>query len=231
MKKIAILQSNYIPWKGYFDMIAAVDEFILYDDVQFTKNDWRNRNKIKTPSGVQWLSIPVRQERLDQKISETKVSDRRWADKHWKTIKQNYSRAEGFSTYSSIIAETYQQASELEFLSDINLLFIRTICKLANIQTTISLCTDYNLIGDRMSRLVSLCEQASASVYVSGPAAKSYLDEDAFLKFGITVEWMDYSGYKEYPQLYPPFEHGVSMIDLLFNLGLQYSSYMKFVKT
>ena len=228
MKKVAILQSNYIPWKGYFDMIASVDEFIIYDDVQFTKNDWRNRNKIKTSSGMQWLSIPVRQERLDQKISETIVSDRRWADKHWKTIKQNYSRADGFSLYSSAISEIYQQAAELEFLSDINLLFIRTICKLANIQTTISLCTDYTLTGDRIARLVNLCQQASANVYLSGPAAKSYLDEDAFAKADIILNWMDYTGYKEYSQLYPPFEHGVSMLDLLFNLGLQHSTYMKF---
>jgi hypothetical protein len=228
MKKVAILQSNYIPWKGYFDMIAAVDEFIIYDDVQFTKNDWRNRNKIKTPNGVQWISIPVRQERLDQKISETKVSDRRWADKHWKTLKQNYGRAAGFSTFAPILAETYQHAAELELLSDINLLFIRTLCKLTHISTKISLCTDYNMEGDRMSRLINLCEQASATVYISGPAAKSYLQEDDFAKSGMTVEWMDYSGYNEYPQLYPPFEHGVSMIDLLLNTGTGFSPYMKF---
>ncbi|MGZ4994182.1 MAG: WbqC family protein [Methylobacter sp.] len=227
MKKIAIVQSNYIPWKGYFDMIAAVDEFIIYDDVQFTKNDWRNRNKIKTPTGIQWITIPVRQEKLGQKISQTKVSDRRWAEKHWKSLKQNYSRAEGFSTYSSAIAETYQEASELEFLSDINLLFLRTICKLIKIQTTISICTDYTLVGDRITRLVNLCEQASANVYLSGPAAKSYLEEDAFIKSGVTVEWMNYTGYREYPQLYPSFEHGVSIMDLLFNVGSQHSFYMK----
>ena len=209
IKKVAILQSNYIPWKGYFDMIASVDEFIIYDDVQFTKNDWRNRNKIKTNTGVQWISIPVRHERLDQKISETKVSDRRWADKHWKTIKQNYSRADGFSIYASVIADTYQQAAELDYLSDINLLFIRTICKLANIQTAIKLCTDYELTGDRVARLVNLCQQASANVYVSGPAAKTYLDEDVFSKSDIVVNWMDYSDYRVYSQLYPPFEHGV----------------------
>ncbi len=228
MKKVAVLQSNYIPWKGYFDMIAAVDEFIIYDDVQFTKNDWRNRNKIKTPNGVQWLSIPVRQESLDQKISETRVTDRRWADKHWKTLKQNYSRAEGFSTFAPALEETYRQAAELELLSDINLLFLRTLCNLFQINTTISLCTDYIMEGDRMSRLVNLCEQASATTYLSGPAAKSYLQEDDFAKSGMTVEWMDYSGYNEYPQLYPPFEHGVSIIDLLFNTGTGFSSYMKF---
>ena len=228
MKKVAILQSNYIPWKGYFDMIAAVDEFIIYDDVQFTKNDWRNRNKIKTPNGVQWLSIPVRQEKLDQKISETRVSDQRWADKHWKTISQNYSRADNFKTYSAILHETYQKAAELELLSEINLLFIRTLCQLANITTTISLCTQYQMEGDRINRLVNLCRQASATTYLSGPAAKAYLDEKAFADAGMNVAWMDYSGYPEYPQLYPPFEHGVSMIDLLFNTGTNVSSYMKF---
>lgn len=228
MKKVAVLQSNYIPWKGYFDMIAAVDEFIIYDDVQFTKNDWRNRNKIKTPNGVQWLSIPVRQESLDQKISETRVSDHRWADKHWKTLKQNYSRAEGFSIFAPVLEETYRQAAEFELLSDINLLFLRTLCQLTRINTTISLCTNYIMEGDRMSRLVSLCAQAGATAYLSGPAAKSYLQEDDFAKSGMTVEWMDYSGYNEYPQLYPPFEHGVSMIDLLLNTGTGFSSYMKF---
>lgn len=227
MKKIAILQSNYIPWKGYFDMIAAVDEFIIYDEVQFTKNDWRNRNKIKTSNGVQWLSIPVRQEKLEQKISETKVVDSRWADKHWKTIKQNYSRAEGFAEYAPVIVDAYQQAAKLELLSDINMLFIRTICQLANIKTSISQSTNYTIAGDRVARLVSLCQQSSASVYLSGPAAKSYLDEEMMLKAGITVEWMDYSGYHEYTQLYPPFVHGVSMVDLLLNTGKSFSSYMK----
>lgn len=228
MKKIAIVQSNYIPWKGYFDLIAAVDEFIIYDDVQFTKNDWRNRNKIKTPNGIQWLSIPVRQERLDQKISETKVSDRRWADKHWKTIKQNFSKAPGFPLYSSALSEAYHKAAEMEDLSAINLLFIKTVCELLNIKTKISLCKDYRMTGDRIQRLVSLCKQAAASVYISGPAAQHYLDEEAFAVAGIDVEWMDYSGYNQYPQLYPPFEHGVSIIDLLLNAGQKTQSYMKF---
>lgn len=227
MKKVAILQSNYIPWKGYFDMIDAVDEFIIYDEVQFTKNDWRNRNKIKTPHGIQWISIPVRQENLNQKVSETRVSDHRWADKHWKTLKQNYSRSDGFLTFASELEETYRQAGELEFLSDINLLFLRTLCQLTHIETTISLCTDYTIEGDRVSRLVNICSQASATTYLSGPAAKCYLKEDDFANAGIAVEWMDYSGYVEYPQLYPPFVHGVSMIDLLFNIGTGFSSYIK----
>lgn len=231
MKKVAILQSNYIPWKGYFDMIASVDEFILYDEVQFTKNDWRNRNKIKTPTGVQWLTIPVRQESLEQKINATQISDKRWADKHWKTIKQNYARTQGFSEYADIVAQTYQQAAKLELLSDINVLFLRMLCQLAHIKTTITSSSDYTLHGDRVARLINLCQQASASSYISGPAAKCYLDELAFAKAGITVEWMDYSGYPEYPQLYPPFEHGVSMLDVLFNCGKKSPHYMKYVES
>lgn len=230
MKRVAILQSNYIPWKGYFDMIAAVDEFIIYDDVQFTKNDWRNRNKLKTPQGVQWISIPVRQGQLDQKINETRIADRRWPDKHWKMLKQNYSRAPCFSDYSQVVADAYQEAANFEMLSEVNLFFIRALCRLMNIRTRISLSSDYKLIGGRIERLVSLCEQAGAGVYLSGPAAKSYLDESFFYNSDIKVEWMDYSGYPEYPQLYPPFEHGVSMMDLLFNAGPKYSSYMKFAQ-
>lgn len=226
-KKIAILQSNYIPWKGYFDMIAKVDEFIIYDDVQFTKNDWRNRNKIKTPNGLQWLSIPIRQKHLQQKISETEISDKRWAAKHWKTLQQNYIRTEGFSTYSEAVAELYEKASKLELLSEVNLLFIRAICEFSNINTTIRNCEEYELRGDRVDRLINLCHQASANIYLSGPSAKNYFNESQFLDAGINVEWMDYSNYPEYAQVHPPFEHGVSMLDLLFNTSLKHPSYMK----
>ncbi|MCI0559344.1 MAG: WbqC family protein, partial [Nitrososphaera sp.] len=130
LKRIAILQSNYIPWKGYFDVINLVDEFIILDEVQFTKNDWRNRNKIKTKAGVDWLSIPVRQEHLHQKIIETRVVDERWATKHWKTLSQSYARAWHFKTYADYIEKIYREASAFEFLSQINRCFIRAIMEL-----------------------------------------------------------------------------------------------------
>lgn len=226
-KKIAIAQSNYIPWKGYFDIIAAVDEFIILDEVQFTKNDWRNRNKIKARSGVEWLSIPVRQEKLEQTISHTHVVNGRWASKHWKTLSHNYSRAPHFDSYSKILAETYTEAATFETLSAINMLFIRRICELLSIQTKISSCTSYELHDDRIERLVSLCHQTSANTYLSGPAAKNYIDEASFHKSGIALEWMDYGGYKEYDQLFPPFAHGVTILDLLFNTGPEYKKFMK----
>jgi hypothetical protein len=227
MKKVAILQSNYVPWKGYFDLIAAVDEFVIYDEVQFTKNDWRNRNKIKTRNGVEWLTIPVRQERLEQKISETKVIDGRWSLKHWKAIANSYARAQYFKLYAPVIEDLYSRAGQLEFLSEINLLFIQRICELLTITTKITSSRQYDLSGDRVGRLVSVCGQVGAGTYLSGPAAKSYLDESLFDASGIRVEWMSYDGYAEYPQLFTPFEHGVTILDLLFNAGPQSKSYMK----
>jgi hypothetical protein len=230
MKKVAVLQSNYIPWKGYFDLMAAVDEFILYDDVQFTKNDWRNRNKIMTPKGVDWLSIPVRQERLGQKISETRIVDARWPVKHWKAICQNYSKASCFRSFCEPLEALYKQAVGVDLLSDVNAQFLKAIAGMMGIKTRISSCSDYVLKGDRMERLVSLCSQAGADVYLSGPAARSYLEESMFTTKGMAVEWFDYSGYTEYDQLFPPFEHGVSVIDLLLNAGHSFGQYMKVVK-
>ncbi|HIP48251.1 MAG TPA: hypothetical protein EYG92_04705, partial [Lutibacter sp.] len=126
MKKIAILQSNYIPWKGYFDLINMVDEFILYDEVQYTKNDWRNRNKIQTKQGVQWLTIPVRQKELSQLIKDTKITDKKWGKKHWATIRQNYSKAKYFKEYKDIFEELYLNCEE-QYLSQINYKFIVVI--------------------------------------------------------------------------------------------------------
>ena len=228
-KRIAILQSNYIPWKGYFDIIGLVDEFIIYDEVQYTKNDWRNRNKIKTASGTQWITIPVYQRSLRQKISETVISDPKWGMRNWNSLKTNYGRAPYFKSYSSAIQEIYLTSKSLN-LSEINVAFIRFICDFLGIKTKISNSADYVLEGDSTEKLVSLCRQTRASHYLSGPAAKVYILENLFQEEKINIEWMDYNGYQEYPQLYPPFEQGVSIIDLLFNAGPASRDYMKFSK-
>jgi len=225
MKKIAILQSNYIPWKGYFDMINMVDEFILYDNVQFTKNDWRNRNKIKTSNGVQWLTIPVNHS-TDQMIKDIRVSQSNWNQKHWKTIKQNYSKAKYFNQYSDVFEEHYLNI-KTDNLSEINRSFIEKINEIIGIKTKISWVWDYEISGDRVERLIQLCKVTGANTYLSGPAAKDYLDESLFKSADIEVEWMNYAGYQEYPQLYPPFEHGVTILDLLFNVGDDAKKYMK----
>ena len=225
-KRIAILQSNYIPWKGYFDLIASVDEFILYDTAQFTKNDWRNRNMIKTPRGIAWLTIPV-SHRFGQSIEETLVSDQDWGKKHWMSLRQSYSRALFFDEYAPRIEGLYRSLAGEQHLSAINYRFLRGICEMLSITTPITWSHDYKLADGRVERLVDLCRQAGADAYLSGPAAKNYLDEQPFARAGISVRYMDYEGYPEYRQLYPPFEHRVSIVDLIFNEGSDASRYLR----
>jgi hypothetical protein len=226
-KTIAVVQSNYIPWRGYFDLINSVDEFILFDDVQYTRRDWRNRNAIKSPAGLLWLTIPVQvRGKYLQKIKDTEVTDNKWTREHWRSIIHNYSKAKHFSAYRQLFEDLYAQSGE-KLLSQINYRFIVAICSILGIRTKLSWSMDYNLIGDKTERLVNLCQQAGASEYLSGPSAKAYLNEDLFRNEGIGVSYMDYAGYREYGQLTPPFEVGVSIIDLIFNEGPDAIGYMK----
>jgi hypothetical protein len=217
MKKIAILQSNYIPWKGYFDLINKVDEFILYDDMQYTKNDWRNRNTIKTRAGVEWLTIPVGQN-INRRIREVAIPNAKWQIKHWKTLYQNYSRTPYFEEIAALFEPLYTRTIH-ENLSELNRTFIEAVCSYLGITTKISNSWDYRLGAGKTERLVDLCMQAGAGGYISGPAAKDYIQADLFDKAGIELSWMDYSGYPEYEQQYPPFVHGVTVLDLLFHVG------------
>jgi len=227
MKKIAILQSSYIPWKGYFDLINSVDEFILYDDMQYTKRDWRNRNKIQTQQGLKWMSIPVEVKgKYFQKISETKISEKDWAKKHWQQIKQNYSKAPYFKEYKDVFEEMYLTCSE-EYLSQINYKFIVAICKILGITTNIRWSNEFKLIDGQTEKLLSICKDCDAGVYISGPSAKDYLDENIFMQNNIKVEWMNYSNYPEYRQVFEPFEHGVTVLDLIFNKGENATKFMK----
>lgn len=225
MKKVAILQSNYIPWKGYFDLIGAVDEFILYDDMQFTKNDWRNRNKIKTPRGLEWISIPVGSD-ISRRIKDVALPNNSWRTKHLKTFELNYCRAQCFKEVIVFLEPIYL-SQDIKLLSEFNRALIEQICDFLNIKTKISYSWDYSLLQGKTERLVSLCEQTKGRVYVSGSAAKEYLDESLFAEKDIKIEWFDYSGYQEYTQLWGNFEHGVSILDLLFNCGTDAFKYMK----
>jgi len=226
-KKIAIIQSNYIPWKGYFDIINSVDEFILFDDVQYTIRDWRNRNRIKTSKGVQWLQIPVKVKgKYFQKIKDTKIADKKWGEKHWKTLKYNYSRAPFFNQLKDIFEELYLNSTE-QYLSEINLKFITAINKLLGITTKLSWSDDYRFVQGKTVRIVDLCKQTRATQYLSGPSAKNYIDESLFKQAQIKVVWMDYAGYPTYKQRFPPFIHKVSILDLLFNTGHNATRFMK----
>lgn len=229
MKKIAILQSSYIPWKGYFDLVAAVDELIFYDEAQFTKSDWRNRNVLKTPQGTNWLSIPVGKS-ISRRICDVKLPDHRWQSKHWKTLGANYGRAASFKQASELLRPLYEE-HQYETLSEVNRTFIRSISNYLGISTPITLSSTYSYEGDRVGKLVSLCKNSGASTYVSGPSAKNYLDVEQFQKSGIEVEWFEYNGYPTYPQLWGDFVHEVSIVDLIFSRGLSSYKYLKFAQT
>ena len=228
MKSVVITQSNYIPWKGYFDQIRCADELVLYDDAQFTRRDWRNRNKIKTPNGLLWLTVPVEVKgKFSQKIKDTCVADGGWAKKHLKSIQAAYGKAKHYKEFISAIEDAYAEAAEMKYLSDINFCMISCLSQLLSITTPISRSSDYDLVDGKTERLASICEQLGATHYYSGPAAKDYLDHAVFESRGVTVQYFDYSGYPEYPQLHGDFEHAVSIIDLLFNMGAEAISYMK----
>jgi len=231
MKKVAIVQSNYIPWKGYFDMIAAVDEFILYDDMQYTRRDWRNRNQIKTPQGLQWLTVPVLVKgRYHQKIRETEIDGFDWAAVHWKTLAQNYRRAPHFDEVAAWLEPLYIVES-YSHISQLNRRFIEAICAYLGIKTVISNSWDYTLLDGKTERLADLCAQVGGTEYISGPAAKDYVEESIFTDMGIKLTWFNYTGYPEYPQLWGEFIHGVTILDLLFNCGKEASRYMRYVRT
>lgn len=217
-KVVAVLQSNYIPWKGYFDIIRDADEFIFHDDLQYTKGDWRNRNKIKTSNGLTWLTIPcgTDERRL---ICDVKLMDSAWQAKHWGTIEQHYSKAPHFKRYKEVFDDFYL-SQRWDNLSAMNQHFIKQISRdLLGITTVFTDSRDYQPAGAKQDRLLDLLDKAGATTYVSGPAAKSYIEPLGFSEANIEIVWKDYSGYPEYPQFHPPFAHGVSILDLLFQVG------------
>ncbi|HWT25968.1 MAG TPA: WbqC family protein [Solirubrobacteraceae bacterium] len=227
MKTVTVVQSSYIPWKGYFDLIGLADEFVVYDDVEFSRGTWRNRNRIKTPQGLRWLTIPIRYRGHSRaRIDEIETSGTSWAADHWRALEASYGSAPHFETYRDAVEALYRDGEERS-LSRINVRFLRALCALLGIRTPITLSTDYEATGTGTERLVGLLTQAGATRYVSGPAGRAYIDERAFERAGIALEWMDYAGYAEYPQPHPPFEHAVTVLDLLFSVGPRAPRYLK----
>ncbi len=218
MKRVVSLQSNYIPWKGYFDLVHDADLFIFHDDLQYTRHDWRNRNKIKTPEGAQWLTIPVgpRESRL---ICQVSIDNSAWQANHWSQITQHYGKRPFFSRYKSFFDEFFL-GQAWNNLSNLNQYLIRGISKeFLNLKTEFDDSRNYDLAGHKLDRLLELLGKAGSDLYISGPAAKDYIDPSRFAAAGIELRWKDYSGYPAYAQRFPPFEHGVSILDLLFNVG------------
>lgn len=227
MKKVAILQSNYIPWKGYFDIISQVDEFILFDDMQYTKRDWRNRNLIKTPQGLQWLTVPVLVKgKFNQPIRETKIDGADWQSTHWKSLEQNYRSADHFTEIAKWLAPLYLEQTS-ESISDLNRKFLEAICNYLHITTKIKNSWDYQVVAGKTERLASICQQAGATEYISGPSARAYVDENIFSEMNIKLTWFEYGPYPTYTQLWGDFRHEVSILDLLFNCGRNAPHFMK----
>jgi hypothetical protein len=229
---IVILQSNYIPWKGYFDLMNAADLFVIYDEVQFTRRDWRNRNKIIINGKPSWLTIPVQTKgEYLTAIRDVKVSDHGWAEKHWTSIRLAYGKAPFFTTYAALLAEAYAEAGRLTHLSDINALFLARLAPLLGVTTPLAASESIaRQATGRSERLIEICRAFGGKTYISGPAAKAYIDPKQFADAGLTLFWADYSGYPTYPQASDTFEHGVSVIDLLMRVGPNARYHLKSTK-
>jgi hypothetical protein len=213
---VGIIQSNYLPWRGYFDFIASVDLFIVLDDVQYSTGAWRNRNRIKTPAGPQWITVPVRH-RLGTLVQDTAIDYRRdWMRDHRRSIAQNYARAPFTEDALAMLEAAYAAAPAT--ISELNVDLLRRVCGYLEIGTPLRLSAEFPSTGTKTERLIGLLSAAGATTYVSGPNARAYLDEAQFTSAGIRLEYKAYD-YRPYPQLWGPYDGAVSVIDLIANCG------------
>jgi hypothetical protein len=220
--KCVILQPSYIPWRGYFHQIWKADLFIFYDDVQYDKNGWRNRNRIKTSQGLQWLTIPVHTKGSvpeSTPINKIKISwEKPWALHHWRGIQFAYKKAPFFSQYKEYFSDVFSRKPES--LADFTIETTIEISRLLGITHAKFVRSSElpDIEGTRTDRLISILKNVGADHYISGPSAKDYIEKEKFEGAGIELEYMNYD-YPEYEQLYPPYESQVSIIDLLFMQG------------
>jgi hypothetical protein len=217
--RIAIIQSCYVPWRGFFDLIGRCDEYVIFDRVQYARRHWHNRNRIKTAAGVEWLTIPVLSKgRYEQPIDEVEI-EKPWTEKHWRALELAYRRAPFFEAFAPAVRSWYERADKEKSLTEVNALFLREMATLLGLGTRIVRDTAYPIQGAKTERLLAIARAAGANCYLSGPSARAYLDEAQFAAAGIRVEWMSYEGYPGYPQLHGGFEAAVSVLDLIFNVG------------
>lgn len=220
--KVVILQSNYLPWKGYFDLIHDADIFVFYDEVQYTKNDWRNRNRIYSKNGLHWLTVPISKDSVKKNISEVTIDDRRWQKKHYTSLCSTYGRAPFWGEISELLDSVYLNR-EWRFLCELNRYFTESIAAKLGCGTQFIDSKDMDLTGDRVERLINILRQLHASEYISGPLAWQYLQgsEHLFEENNIRLTLKDYSDYPPYNQMSEPFEQHVSIIDLIMNVGFE----------
>ena len=216
-----VLQPSYIPWRGYFHQIYKSDIFVFYDDVQYDRHGWRNRNRIKTAAGARWLTIPLRS--TGGRMKETSIREiqtspnTNWARTHLETLRHNYARAPYFARYRAMLEQWY--AEQPAMLADFTINTTMALAQELGISgTRFVRSSSLGCAGAKTERLLMILNKVGATHYVSGPAAKEYLEEDVLTAAGIAVEWMNYD-YPEYPQLFPPFDAQLSVLDLLLNVG------------
>ena len=219
MKKVVVLQSNYIPWKGYFELIHEADTFCFYDEVQYTKNDWRNRNQLWNKQGKFWLTIPIQKEAVKQKISEVNLPEINWQKKHFRTIEQTYSHAPQKNSVLELLYPFYHD-NNFETLSAYNQAMISEIARYIGIRTELVNSAQYELNGDRISRLLHLLKQLDTKVYLSGPSAKKYLqnETEAFEQENIELIYKKYGPYLSYGAATESKDDFISIIDLLMHV-------------
>ena len=216
-----ILQPSYIPWRGYFHQIWKADCFIFYDDVKYDPRGWRNRNRIKTPQGVKWLTIPVYSKGLRAEgtlIKDVRICpDTQWQDKHRRAIEHSYSKAPFFGAYMPLLESFYD--ARWEFLSEMTIqLSMALAWELGVRRTRFLRSSTLQAEGNKTNRLLNLLKKVGATHYITGPSARTYLEEEKLRDAGISVEYMTYD-YPKYTQLYPPYAAEVSILDLLFMTG------------
>ncbi|MFH1184778.1 MAG: WbqC family protein [Chloroflexota bacterium] len=218
-----ILQPSYIPWRGYFDQIRRADTFVFYDDVQYDKHGWRNRNQIKTAQGRQWLTIPVHSTGATSgmPIKEVRIDGSKpWARSHLKALTIAYGKAPFFGEIVPLLDSIYSRRDA--FLADFTIETTIQLARELGIQHTrfVRASELQGIAGRRTERLIQILRHVGATHYISGPSARQYIETSAFTEAGITLEYMEYN-YPEYPQLHPPFDPNVSVVDLLFMTGSQ----------
>ncbi len=223
-----ILQPSYIPWRGYFHQIQKADVFVFYDDVQYDKHGWRNRNRIKNSQGGQWLTIPVHTRGVVVEsipINTIEIAyEQPWRERHLRAIQQNYAKAPYYKDYALWLEEIYTRRPER--LADFTIPLTIEIARKLGIQhTRFMRSSELQVSGQKTDRLIDLLTQVGATHYISGPSASSYIEEEKFQKAGITLEYMVYN-YPEYPQLYPPYDPFVTVLDLLLMAGPEAARYI-----
>lgn len=216
--RCVILQPSYVPWRGFFHQIQKADVFVFYDDVQYDKNGWRNRNRIKSSNASMWLTIPIRNLGLATPINQVPIDWRQnWTNKHFNSLRQNYANAPFFKQYEPLLRSFYDRRDEL--LADFTIATTISLAAALGISKTQFLrSSTISTIGTKTDRVMSVLNHLGATHYISGPSARGYIESDKFRTAGITLEYIDYN-YAEYPQLHPPFDPQVSVLDLLFSIG------------